>query len=100
MLANLHQRKDLISTEWLLFQLSRSMGKNDALKKLHSLAGSAAESGISLKEEVLADAETGSLFTAASLAPLDRPEQYIGHAVEIVDRTLADIRSRRQGDSD
>ena len=100
MLANLHQRKDLISTEWLLFQLSKSMGKNDALEKLHNLAASAAESGISLKEEVLADAEIGSLFTAADLAPLDQPEQYLGHAVEIVDRTLADIRSQRQGDSE
>jgi len=100
MLANLHQRKELISTEWLLFQLSKSMGKSKALEKLHGLAASAAESGISLKEGVLADAEIGSLFTAADLAPLDRPEQYIGHAVEIVDRTLADIRSRRQGDSD
>ncbi len=100
MLANLHQRKELISTEWLLFQLSKSMGKSKALEKLHGLAASAAEGGISLKEGVLADAEIGSLFTAADLAPLDRPEQYIGHAVEIVDRTLADIRSRRQGDSE
>ncbi|MCW5202940.1 MAG: adenylosuccinate lyase family protein [Candidatus Electrothrix communis] len=100
MLVNLHQRKDLISTEWLLFQLSKSMGKSKALEKLHGLAVSAAESGISLKEGVLADAEIGSLFTAADLAPLDRPEQYIGHAVEIVDRILADIRSQRQGDSE
>ncbi|MCI5140015.1 MAG: hypothetical protein D3922_16770, partial [Candidatus Electrothrix sp. AR1] len=77
-----------------------SMGKSKALEKLHGLAASAAESGISLKEGVLADAEIGSLFTAADLAPLDRPEQYLGHAVEIVDRTLADIRSQRQGDSE
>ncbi|MCI5189767.1 MAG: adenylosuccinate lyase [Candidatus Electrothrix sp. AS4_5] len=96
MLANLHQRKNLISSEWLLFQLSnKGMGKNNALKKLHSLAASAAESGRSLKEHVLADAEIGSLFTATDLAPLDQPEQYIGHAVALVDSTITDIRSQR-----
>jgi adenylosuccinate lyase len=101
MLANLHQRKDLISTEWLLFQLgNKGLGKNNALKKLHDLAEESAEKSLSLKEMVLADEEIGSLFTREDLAPLDRPEQYIGHAVEIVDRTLADIRSRRQGDSE
>ena len=57
MLANLHQRKYLISTEWLLFQLGKSMGKHKALEKLHSLTVSAAENGIGLKAEVLAPAE-------------------------------------------
>ncbi|WP_339136149.1 MAG: adenylosuccinate lyase family protein [Candidatus Electrothrix sp. GW3-4] len=99
MLANLHQRKDLISTEWLLFQLSKEMGKNKALEKLHCLADSAAEMGISLKEEVLADAEIGPLFTAEDLAPLDQPEQYIGHAVGIVEKTIADIRRQQLSDS-
>lgn len=96
MLKNLYQQKDLISTEWLLFQLSREIGKNNALKKLHSLAASAAENGISLKEIVLADKETGPLFTAKELAPLDQPEHYIGQAVEITERTIADIRKQRE----
>jgi adenylosuccinate lyase/3-carboxy-cis,cis-muconate cycloisomerase len=100
MLANLHQRKDLISTEWLLFQLSKEMGKNNALEKLHSLAGLATENRSSLKEVVLADKEIGPLFTAADLALLDQPEQYVGHAVEITERTLADIRRQRQRDSE
>ena len=98
MLANLHQRKDLISTEWLLFQLSKEMGKNNALEKLHSLAEAAAEDGRSLQEMVLADKEIGPLFTAEELALLDQPEQYVGHAVEIVDRAMADLRSRKQND--
>ena len=96
MLANLHQRKDLISTEWLLFQLSKEMGKNKALEKLHSLAGLATENRTSLKEVVLADQEIGSLFTIEGLAPLDQPEQYVGHAVEIVEKTIAAIRQQRE----
>ena len=96
MLANLHERRDLISTEWLLFQLSKELGKNKALEKLHNLAGLATEKGISLKEVVLADEEIGSLFTPEGLAPLDQPEQYIGHAVEIVEKTIAAIRQQRE----
>ena len=97
MLANLHRRKDLISSEWLLFQLSEEMGKNKALEKLHSLTGLATENGSSLKEVVLADEEIGALFTAEALAPLDHPEQYVGHAVEITEKTIAFIRQQRQG---
>jgi adenylosuccinate lyase len=98
MLANLHQRKDLISTEWLLFHLSKEMGKNNALEKLHRLATAAAESKRSLKEMVLADKETGPLFSPDDLAPLGQPEQYIGHALEIIDRAIADIRRLRESD--
>ncbi|MCI5222018.1 MAG: adenylosuccinate lyase family protein, partial [Candidatus Electrothrix sp. AR4] len=98
MLANLYQQKDLISTEWLLFQLSKTLGKNKALKKLHTLAALAADKNISLKEVVLADAEIGLLFSPENLDPLDHPEQYIGHAVEIVDRMIAKICHQRQND--
>uniref|UniRef100_UPI004056FA8F adenylosuccinate lyase n=1 Tax=Candidatus Electrothrix sp. TaxID=2170559 RepID=UPI004056FA8F len=99
MLANLHQRKDLISTEWLLFQLSnKGLGKNKALRKIHNLAEAAAKNGRSLKEMVLADEEIGSFFTPDDLAPLDQPEQYIGHALEIVDQVNAGIRRQRQND--
>jgi len=99
MLANLHQRRELLVTEWLLFRLSKTLGKNKALEKLHSFAALATEKNSSLKEMVLADTEIGALFTPEDLAPLDHPEQYIGHAVEIVDRTLAEIRRQRKDDS-
>jgi len=100
MLANLHQRKDLIATEWLLFRLAKTMGKNKALEKLHNLAIEAAEREISLKEAVLADNEIGSMFKPEDLAPLEHPEQYIGHAVEIVDLTVEEIRRLRRSDSE
>jgi adenylosuccinate lyase len=95
MLANLHRQKDLIATEWLLFRLGKLMGKNKAMEKLHKLAASAAEQQSSLKEAVLADSEIGSLFTAEELAPLDSPEQYVGSAVELVDRTVEELTLQR-----
>ncbi|MGR0481123.1 MAG: class-II fumarase/aspartase family protein [Candidatus Electronema sp. V4] len=91
MLANLHRQKDLIATEWLLFRLGKIVGKNKAMDKLHALAAAAAEQRISLKAAVLADTELGALFTAEELAPLDSPEQYVGSAVELVDRTVEEI---------
>jgi adenylosuccinate lyase len=88
MLANLHRQKDLISTEWLLFQLGKILGKNQAMDTLHRLATQAREDKISLKEALLADSVLGTLFTREELAPLDNPEQYLGKAVEVVDRVL------------
>ena len=94
MLANLHRQKDLIATEWLLFRLGKIMGKNKAMEKLHKLAAKASEERISLKQAVLADAEIGPLLHAEELAPLDQPEQYVGSAEELVDRTLDELGKR------
>lgn len=95
MLANLHRQKDLLATEWLLFRLGKIVGKNKAMDKLHKLAAAAAEQQISLKKAVLADNELGSVFNEEELAPLDSPEQYVGSAVELVDRTVEEISRRR-----
>ncbi len=95
MLANLHRQKDLIATEWLLFRLGKIMGKNKAMEKLHTLATAASEQLSSLKEAVLADSELGPLFTTDELAPLDHPEQYVGSAVELVDRTVDELQRLR-----
>jgi len=99
MLENLYRQKNLITTEWLLFQVSKTLGKSNALKKLHNLAASADETGKSLKDAVLADAEIGSLFKRADLDLLDHPEHYTGLAVEIVDQTLKEIDAARQNDT-
>jgi len=98
MLENLYRQKNLITTEWLLFQLSKTLGKSKSLEKLHDLSTVARAEGNSLKEAVLADEEIGALFTREDLARLDHPEQYTGQAVYIVDQTLAEIANKRQED--
>jgi 3-carboxy-cis,cis-muconate cycloisomerase len=98
MMENLHLQKDRISSEWLLFRLSANMGKMNALDKIHDLSGKAVEKGISLKEAIHSDSETGSFLTPEYLDYLDRPEQYVGHAVEIVDRAVAEIEKQRAAD--
>jgi 3-carboxy-cis,cis-muconate cycloisomerase len=95
MLANLSSSRDLITSEWLLFRLSADLGKTRALAKVKALAALAADQGLTLREAVLADPEIGPLFGAADLAPLDRPELYVGRAVALVDQCVAEIRRRR-----
>ncbi len=98
MLANLYRHKNLITTEWLTFQLSKNMGKMKALEKVHDLACTARESDISLKDAVIGDPETGSYFSPEDLFLLDHPEQYIGQALTIVDQVIMDIEEKRKTD--
>ena len=100
MLENLYRQKNLITTEWLLFRLSEHLGKTKSLEKLHALSAAAADMDTNLKEAVLGDADIGSMFSRDDLAPLDHPEDYTGQSVKIVDLTIAEISTRRQGDPD
>ncbi len=98
MMENLHYQKSLITSEWLLFRLSGTIGKMKSLEKLHELSKKATDTGISLKDAVTDDPEIGSLLTPEELAYLDHPEKYIGHAVEIVDEAIKEIEEKRAQD--
>lgn len=100
MIENLYRQKNLITTEWLLFRLSESLGKTESLEKLHNLSAVAAEEGTSLKEAVLADPDIGSMFSRDDLSPLDHPEQYSGQAAWIVDQSISEITNRRLTDAE
>ncbi len=88
MLDNLNLQKNMVTTEWLLFRLSGSMGKMAALDKVHSLAALAGEKNIPLAEAVLADSDIGGLFSRADLDLLEHPERYTGLAGQIVDQAI------------
>ena len=98
MLANLHLQKNLITSEWLLFRLSATIGKMKSLEKLHKLSSKAMESGISLKEAVMNDPEISSLLAQEEMAYLDQPERYLGHAVQIVEQAIEEIEGKRKLD--
>jgi len=98
MLANLHLQKNLITSEWLLFRLSGTIGKMRSLEKLHELSNKAMETGISFKEAVMNDPEIGSLLGREEDACLDQPERYLGHALEIVGQAIEDIERKRELD--
>jgi adenylosuccinate lyase len=98
MLANLHLQKNLITSEWLLFRLSGTIGKMRSLEKLHELSNKAMDTGISFKEAVMNDPEISSLLSREDLACLDQPERYLGHAVQIVEQAIEDIERKRELD--
>ncbi|UCD87306.1 MAG: adenylosuccinate lyase family protein [Desulfobacterales bacterium] len=98
MMKNLHLQKSLITSEWLLFRLSSTIGKMKSLEKLQELSKKAADTGISLKDAVMDDPEIGSLLTPEELEKLDHPEHYIGHALEIVDHAIEEVERGRAQD--
>jgi adenylosuccinate lyase len=98
MLENLRGQKAAPVSEWLLFRLSATMGKMRALDKLHELAGKARDAGISLKDAVMDDPETGSLLNPEEMTILDNPERYTGHAAEIVGHAAGEIERKRESD--
>ena len=98
MLENLYRQKDMITSEWLTFQLGDTMGKMKALEKVHLLSEVTMKTGVSMKEAVLSDSETGHLFSSEELSLLEKPERYSGHAVSIVDKVLRGITEQRKAD--
>ncbi|MDY6836598.1 MAG: adenylosuccinate lyase family protein [Thermodesulfobacteriota bacterium] len=98
MKENLHLQKAMITSEWLLFKLSHTMGKMKSLEKLHELSNKAMDAGIPFKRAVMDDHDTGNLLTSDEIEYLDHPERYIGHALEIVDETVEEIEGKRASD--
>lgn len=98
MRENLYRQKDMITTEWILFQMSKTMGKMRALEKLHGLTTLVEKNKQSLCDILLEDPETGSIFTREQLSILDSPERYNGHAELIVDQVISRIEKARDMD--
>ncbi|HEB50713.1 MAG TPA: adenylosuccinate lyase family protein [Desulfobulbus sp.] len=98
MAGNLSRQKSMVTTEWLLFRLSESMGKMAALEKVHSLAALATEKKMPLAEAVLDDRDIGGLFSRDDLALLEHPERYTGLAERIVDQAVRRSEDARQAE--
>lgn len=98
MLDNLHLQKDMVASEWLLYRLAGPLGKMSAQEKLHDLIRQADSDGLTLKEALQSDQETGKLLTAADLDHLEKPEHHVGHAVEIVEAGLEELMTLRSHD--
>ncbi len=98
MLENLYIQKNMITSEWLLFRLSNFIGKMKSLDKLRELSKKAIAEQSSLKAEILADPEIGSLLSSEELSFLDHPEKYLGHSIKIVEDSIHNIEQIRKSD--
>jgi len=98
MMANLSMHKAAVCSEWLLFRLRDRLGKSKAQDKARSLLQKAGGNEGSLEDIVMNDPEMAEGLTPQDLSYLDHPEQYIGHAVEMVDAAIAEIERQRARD--
>jgi 3-carboxy-cis,cis-muconate cycloisomerase len=98
MLTNLRVQKEMITSEWLLFRMSRTLGKMKALEKLHELSTKALNSGTSFRDALKSDPDTAAILSDEDMEYFDHPEGYIGHALEIVDLTVKEIEEKRAVD--
>ncbi|MBU0730537.1 MAG: adenylosuccinate lyase [Proteobacteria bacterium] len=98
MLENLSLQKEHIISEWLLFQLAKSIGKMNAQKRLHTLIAQSVETGQTLHVLLSADNEISPLLDDDELEYLKHPERYTGLAESIVKETVKDITNRRTTD--
>lgn len=96
MLANLHLHKEMVASEWLLFRLGKKIGKMHAQEVLQAAIQRATEQGRPLTDVLRADAELGPLLEDKDLAVAAAPENYLGHAVDVVDAVVAAVEKRRE----
>ncbi len=98
MLANLHLHRELVASERLLFRLGAHLGKMTAQERLHAMIRRSEQEKRSLKEMLSEDKGLGPLLTEEDHAYLDRPELYVGRAVEIVDAVVRESVLKRKSD--
>jgi len=92
---NLDLTRGLCLAERVMMELVRKgMGRQRAHEMLRRLATRCWEEGRSLREVMLEDPEASRLVTAKELDDWLRPENYLGTAVEQVDRVVEELRGR------
>jgi adenylosuccinate lyase len=93
MLANIESSKGLIMAEAVMMALvGKGIGRQDAHEIMRKLSLKAADSGTHLREQMLADESISQLFKPEEIDAILNPKNYIGRAVEIVEKTLQDVR--------
>jgi adenylosuccinate lyase len=93
MLANIESSKGLIMAEAVMMAMvGKGIGRQEAHEVMRKLSLKAADSGTHLREQMLADEFMSKLFTPEEIDAILDPRNYIGRAVEIVEKTLQDVR--------
>jgi len=98
MLKNLYSQKELVVSEWLLFELANKMGKTNAQEKVQALIKLLENGDRIFKDILLEDPDIGPFIAQDNLEYLEKPERYCGLAAEIVDETLNDIKAKQAND--
>lgn len=95
MRENLELNGGLLLSEHVMMVLAGRVGRGRAHELVGAAVERAARSGLSLREELLADATVAANLSRGELDAALRPESYLGETDALIDRALADYRARR-----
>ena len=90
---NTLQSAELISTEAMMFELGRRLGKQTAHELIHAAAGRAARKATTLTRELAETPEVQNHFSAAEVEAMIRPLSHTGKAVELVMHCVREARA-------
>jgi adenylosuccinate lyase len=76
----------------MMAMVGKGIGRQEAHEVMRKLSLKAADSGTHLREQMLADEFMSKLFKPEEIDAILDPRNYIGRAVEIVEKTLQDVR--------
>ncbi len=97
MRSNLEATRGLLMAESVAVMLARSVGRLDAHALVGEVCARAAESGRTLRDELVADPRVSERLTAEELDAALDPAGYLGSAEAFVDRALARYREETGG---
>lgn len=89
MKANLLMNGGQIMAEAVMMALAPKVGKQSAHEVVYRAAGRANDSGISLREALLADSEVSTHLSEAEIDSAMDPANYLGSAREMIDSVLS-----------
>ncbi|MFN8525389.1 MAG: adenylosuccinate lyase family protein [Chloroflexota bacterium] len=88
MRQNLDLTHGLISSEAVMMALAPTLGRQEAHDVVYDASMAAIQKGTTLRQELLADQRIASRVDAATIDRLIDPANYLGLAVEFVDRVV------------
>lgn len=95
MLRNLERAKGLIMAERVMLHMAEKIGRQEAHEAVRAAAMKSVESGISFKDALLLAENIAKAMTPEELDELLDATTYTGHAAEIAERAVKQIKNKR-----
>ncbi len=95
MLRNIERAKNVIMAERVMLRLTDAMGRQNAHEAVRKAAMKTTEDGVPFADSLLSNGEIAKAITKEELATLLDPSTYVGHASEIVDTLVTQVKNQR-----
>ncbi len=95
MLRNIERAKGLIMAERVMLHLAEKIGRQEAHEAVRAAAMKSVDGGIPFREALLSAANIADAITPDELDGLLDPSTYTGHAAEITERAVKQIKNMR-----